>query len=188
MRPQLEKRYIGEPLTVDPTARKVVGYPSVFNSPSQDLGGFIEIVRPGAFDATLRNNPDIPALVNHDDGKVVGRTKAGTLKLGTDPKGLRAELDLPDTTSGRDLAESMRRGDVDGCSFAFRVRPGGEKWTRSGGQTIRELTDLELVEVSVGVCFPAYPDASAAVRSMKEWEGEHRHKLREYRQRLAELA
>lgn len=181
----IEKRYLGEPVSVDPATRKVVGNVVVYDRRSLDLGGFFEVVKPGAFDAVLRNDHDVVALVNHDDSRVVGRTTAKTLSLTSTGTGLRAEVVLPNTTAGNDLAESISRGDLTGCSFAFRVRPGGERWCRSQGVTVRQLTDLDLIEVSVGVTFPAYPDASAAVRSMKLWEGDTN--IYRYRQRLAEL-
>ncbi len=92
---------------------KLGGYAAVFDSPSQDLGGFIEIVKPGAFSRTLRSNSTDPlALVQHQPQLVLGRRSAGTLRLNEDAKGLAFEIDLPETSAARDLLVSVERGDV----------------------------------------------------------------------------
>jgi HK97 family phage prohead protease len=119
-----------------------VGYAAVFNAPSHDLGGFREVIKPGAFKRTLADSAHVVALNNHNADQVLGRVGSGTLRLEEDDTGLRFELDLPDTSYARDLSALVQRGDVAGCSFAFSVRPGGELWEESNGQTIRTLTAL----------------------------------------------
>ena len=143
---------------------KLVGYAAVFNAPSHDLGGFREVIKPGAFKRTLADSAHVRALNNHDSNQVLGRVGAGTLILNEDDAGLRFEIDLPATSYARDLATLVERGDVAGCSFAFRVRPGGEQWEESNGQTIRVLTALDLDEITV-TANPAYPDTSVAKRN-----------------------
>ena len=96
------------------------GYAALFDSPSVDMG-FIETIDPGAFKKSLKAKPDVRALWNHDPNIVLGRTTAGTLRLATDETGLAVEIDLPDTTDGRDLATLIERGDVSGMSFGFIV-------------------------------------------------------------------
>lgn len=149
---------------------KLVGYAAVFSEQSEDLGGFREQIAPGAFASSLGD--DIRALVNHDSSRVIGRTRSGTLALEEDERGLRAEITPPDTSYGRDLVESVSRGDVSQMSFGFRVRPGGQRFEeRDDGMILRTLTDVQLFEVSP-VTFPAYPQTDIAVRSLESWIAE----------------
>jgi len=146
---------------------KIIGYASIFDSLSEDLGGFREIVKPGAFTRTLRENADVRALVDHDPSKILGRSKAGTLRLSVNAKGLRYEIDPPDTTVGKDIMTSIRRGDVDGSSFSFRTVL--DEWRMEGPVVIRELLDVDLVDVSP-VTYPAYPAAEVALRSLEAFK------------------
>jgi hypothetical protein len=127
------------------------GYASVFNSQSEDLGGFREVVAPGAFKRSLRSRNDIKLLWNHDTGSVLGSTRAGTVTLVEDERGLKVRAQLPNTTLGRDTAELIRRGDVDSMSFGFSVIK--DTWDESG--TNRTLNAVRLHECSI-VPFPAY--------------------------------
>jgi HK97 family phage prohead protease len=140
------------------------GYAAVFDEFSEDLGGFIERIAPGAFTETLKS-ADVRALWNHNSDYPLGRTKSGTLKLGEDKRGLAFEVQVPDTQYGRDLVVSMKRGDVDQMSFAFGVKK--DNWEQVDGQVIRTLLEVELYDVSP-VTYPAYPQTSAAVRSQLE--------------------
>src|SRR5579884_3981804 len=99
--------------------RTISGYAALFNSLSEDLGGFREIIAPGAFDGCM--DDDVRCLFNHDPNMVLGRTASKTLRIEQDDTGLKFECDLPDTDDARDLVELMKRGDVDQCSFAFTV-------------------------------------------------------------------
>lgn len=144
---------------------RLVGYAAVFNTPSLDLGGFREVIKPGAFTRSLADSSQVRALYNHNDDQVLGRVGAGTLRLHEDEKGLRYELDLPPTTYARDLAALVERGDVSGCSFAFRVRKDGDRWENRADGVIRELLDVELSEITI-TASPAYPDTSVAKRSL----------------------
>lgn len=164
----MEKRSGG---FVSAESGKIVGYAAVFGPLSEDLGGFRERVDPAAFNKTLKSNKDVRAFLNHDTTLVLGCRSTGTLQLDTDTNGLRVEIALPDTSYARDLRALMERGDVRQMSFAFLTNPGGDKWDgkTEDGLKIRTLTDVELVEVSV-VSIPAYPDTSAAIRSMRGHE------------------
>lgn len=143
---------------------RLLGYAAVFNKPSHDLGGFREVILPGAFRRTLATSEHVRALYNHNADQVLGRVGAGTLRLEEDDKGLRFELDLPPTTYAADLAALVERGDVSGCSFAFRVRPGGETWEQRDGEDVRVLSALDLDEITI-TANPAYPDTSVAKRN-----------------------
>jgi uncharacterized protein len=172
---QLECRFLQGETTL--TGNKVAGYAVVYNSPSEVLvengRRFIEIIKPGALTRALADAKDIRALVNHDRQKLLGRTSSGTLKLREDTRGLAFELELPDTTDARDLKAQMERGDITGASFRFAVPKGGDSWSRDTTGTARELRHVNqisrLEEISI-VDTPAYPEASAALRSLEAWE------------------
>jgi uncharacterized protein len=145
---------------------RLEGYAALYNSRSVDLGGLVEVIAPGAFDRTLRENPDILALVEHDVSKVIGRTANGTLRIIPDERGLRVEIDPANTSAGRDIVELVRRGDVAGMSFRFKPYPGGTTLDMSQKPPVRTLRSILISEVSV-VVDPAYPDASVALRDVE---------------------
>jgi HK97 family phage prohead protease len=91
----------------------------VFNARSANLGGFREEIAPGAFTDALAANEEVLALVEHSPEKILGRRSMGTLTLAQDDKGLRVEIDPPNTTVGNDAVENVRRGDIKGMSFRF---------------------------------------------------------------------
>lgn len=149
----------------DGAAPKLQGYAAPFGSESEDLGGFREIIAPGAFADTLKTD-DIRALVNHETRLVIGRTTAGTLRLWEDARGLGFEIDPPATTYAADLLVSIDRKDVTGMSFRFFVENSAdERWAKIGGNWIRTVLKMRLVEVSP-VTFPAYPASSVASRTV----------------------
>jgi Escherichia/Staphylococcus phage prohead protease len=146
----------------------IEGYAAVFNQLSEDLGFFREMVMPGAFKDNLATNPDVRALFNHDSNLVLGRTRAKTLTLEEDSKGLHFDCTLPDTQAARDLLTSIERGDVDQCSFGFMVRK--QKWSEEkngdgDSLLVRELHAVDLFDVSP-VTFPAYPQTSVDTRKL----------------------
>lgn len=137
------------------------GYAIRYSVPSQPLP-FTETIAPGAATRSLKSRNNIKAFVNHDTNLVIGSTRAGTLRLAEDERGVLATINLPDTTYGRDLAESTRRGDVSGMSFGFSaVR---DEW--SPDYNSRTLLELRIHEVSPVTGFEAYTQTTAAVRSM----------------------
>lgn len=149
-------------------SRKITGYAAVFNSLSEDLGGFREKIKPGAFRNALKSS-DTRALWNHDANIVLGRSTAGTLTMKEDKRGLSIEIDPPKWADP--YLESIERGDVSQMSFGFIVK--SDQWEDKEGATIRTLIDIaDLRDVSV-VPFPAYQDTSVAIRSMEAWKGEH---------------
>jgi HK97 family phage prohead protease len=136
------------------------GYASVFNSPSEDLGGFIEYVAPGAFKRSLQSRNEVKLLWNHDSGEPLASLRGGTMQLVEDSIGLRVTAQLPNTTRGRDVAELLRTKVIDSMSFGFNVIR--DSWSRDG-QT-RTLESVRLFETSI-VSFPAYSSTTATVRS-----------------------
>ncbi|WP_218925091.1 HK97 family phage prohead protease [Bacillus cereus] len=143
----------------------ITGYAAVFNSKTSIGGWFDEIIAPGAFARALSENGDIRALFNHNWDNVLGRTKSGTLRLEEDGKGLKFEVELPNTSTGRDLAESMSRGDINQCSFGFWVTE--EEWDYNVEPALRTVKEVELYEISV-VSIPAYDDTEASLVRGKE--------------------
>jgi len=140
------------------------GYAAVFDSPSEPMP-FIETIAPGAFRKTLaEKRRDMRMFLNHNTDILLASSRAGTLRLSEDEKGLRAEADLPDTTAGRDAAVLLRRGDIATMSFGFQTVK--DKWTEDGAQ--RTLTELRLFEVSPITGWPAYPATSAFVRHLAD--------------------
>jgi hypothetical protein len=150
----------------DKQSPRLAGYAAVFNSPSQDLGGFNEIVKPGAFARTLKSDRDPLALVQHMPQLVLGRRSAGTLRLQEDVKGLSFEIDMPQTMAAADLLVSVERGDVRGASFAFSTPKGGDRWEMRGDKVVRELLDVDLHEITI-TAQPAYLDTTVARRSLE---------------------
>ena len=139
------------------------GYAAVFDSPSEPLP-FTEVIKGGAFQRSLKSRNEIKLFMNHNTDVVLGSSRAGTLRLSEDSRGLLAEADLPDTTAGRDLSVLMQRGDVNSMSFGFSVPPRGDKWSDDGAT--RELHQVRLHEVSIVTGFPAYQATTASVRSL----------------------
>ncbi|MEK5107040.1 HK97 family phage prohead protease [Cytobacillus sp. FSL K6-0129] len=144
---------------------RVSGYAAVFNSKTSIGEYFDEMISPGAFSRTLSVNGDIRALFNHNWDHVLGRTKSGTLILSEDERGLKFEIDLPNNSLGRDLAESMARGDINECSFGFFATE--ESWDYSIEPALRTVIEAELFEISI-VSIPAYENTEAALVRSKE--------------------
>lgn len=156
-------------LRADEGATIAAGYAALFNSEA-DIGGYFrEVIAPGAFKEAIEG--DIRALIDHDTGRVIGRSTAGTLRLEEDAKGLKVEIDLPDTSDGRDLAVQLERGDISGMSFGFRVTH--DEWDETGDTPLRTIHALDLFEVSA-VAFPAYADTEIALRSLENVRAEKR--------------
>jgi HK97 family phage prohead protease len=145
------------------TGMSFTGYAAVFDSPSEPLP-FTEVIRSGAFQRSLKSRNEVKLFMNHNTDVVLGSTRAGTLKLTEDGRGLLAQAELPDTTAGRDLSVLMKRGDVNSMSFGFSVPANGDKWSSDG--STRELHQIRLHEVSIVTGFPAYEATTASVRSL----------------------
>jgi uncharacterized protein len=153
----IERRVALEVRAIGP--RRLEGHAALFNSPAQ-IGDFTETVLPGAFRSSLLSGRDILALADHDATKVLARTRAGTLKLAEDSRGLHFELDVPATTVGSDVLELVRSGNAGGCSFGFKVRE--ERWQQ---RDRRELIAVELHEISIVSAWPAYEGTSVQARA-----------------------
>ncbi|QIM63154.1 peptidase [Pasteurellaceae bacterium Orientalotternb1] len=169
----IEKRsYLGEVRAEqresEPT--HIIGYGSVFNSKSEVMWGFREIIMPGAFDDRL--NDDVRGLFNHDPNFILGRSTAGTLSLSVDETGLKYDIIAPDTPTIRDLVIApLQRGDITQSSFAFRIARNGDEWYENDdGVIIREIHKISRLYDVSPVTYPAYQEASSTLRSLEAWK------------------
>jgi len=150
-------------METDDGGRTFRGYAAVFDSQSEDLGGFRETIAPGAFKRSLNQRKrDLKAFVNHDWGRLLGTRKAGTLELKEDDYGLHSTIHLPDTQDGRDIGTLTARGDIFAMSFGFV--PVDVEHT-DGGNTQR-IREARLMEVSPVTAWPAYNATTAGVRAL----------------------
>ena len=152
---------------------RIVGHASVFNSLSEDLGGFREQVVPGAFAEAIEKD-DVRGLFNHDVNIVLGRNRSGTLRLSEDTRGLAIDIEAPDTQLVRDMVLApIARGDVTQMSFAFMVRPNGQDWAKDDdGVWVRTIKRVRLFDVSP-VTFPAYPATDVGLRELRAYIEAH---------------
>lgn len=171
----IEKRSFACEIRADRQEDKniITGYGAVFNSRSENLGGFREEIMPGAFDDVIEKD-DVRAYFNHDHNFILGRSSAGTLNLSVDEKGLAYEIQAPDTQTIRDLVIApMLRGDVKESSFAFKVNYQDDEWLEDDeGIVIRRIHKVSRLYDVSPVSLPAYPEASAAKRSLQQWQDE----------------
>lgn len=144
------------------------GYAAVFDSLSQDLGGYREQIKRGAFADQL--TADVRLLINHE-GLPLARTTSGTMKLVEDERGLQVEANLdPQSPLVAALRSAIDRGDASQMSIGFSVKPGGQDWAKNDdGITVRTLKAVRLFDVSV-VSFPAYTGTSVAFRQLAVFE------------------
>lgn len=180
-----ERRAISFPVTLEKreaegASRKISGYAAVFEQKTKIGTWYEEQIARGAFDEC-----DFSRCVlnfNHDDNNLLGRVSSGTLKLEIDEKGLRFECELPDTTTANDILTLIRRGDIEGCSFAFVVRESSWEWlsdedpAQLDQRTIMKIS--EVFDVSV-VTHPAYEQTSVDARSAEAAREQHREELRQ---------
>ena len=172
----MEKRIFNVETRVDSTEDGkdvVVGYASVYDSRSNNLGGFYEFIERGAFTDELIAKSDVRALINHDPNLILARNTSGTLKLSSDERGLRYEFEMPETSYGKDLAVSMKRGDISQSSFAFTVAE--DDWsTDDEGNNIRTIKKIDRLFDTAIVTYPAYSQAESdlivAKRGLKEYQ------------------
>lgn len=177
--PNKEVRYLNTTIEIrsneeQQESRHIEGYAVVFESESLDMG-FTEVIRRGAITEELIKQSDVCALWNHNPNWLLGRSVngEGTLQLSIDDHGLRFALDLPHTTTGDDVLELIRRGDVTGCSFAFSVSPedGAEEWVEVNGHYTRYINKISgLYDVSP-VVTPAYQATEVSARALDNLEG-----------------
>ena len=154
----------------EPDSRMVEGYAALYDSDSNDLGGFTERIAPGAFDET--DMSDTVALFNHDYNFPLAARNNNSLEIIHDEKGIRYRFEMPNTSYGNDLLELMRSGLVSQSSFAFTVRGEDTKWEKDKDKYVRHINKIQKLYDVSPVTVPAYPDTSAAVRSLEQYKEE----------------
>jgi len=154
---------------------RIAGYAAVFHR-AGDAGteyqlyeDVVERIAPTAFNRAISERHDVRALFNHSSDHILGRSLSGTLRLSVDERGLRYEVDMPDTQIGRDVAESIRRGDLTGSSFAFTPLKQSWQADRANNRDVRIIEDVMLHDVGP-VTYPAYESTSAGIRSQGDDE------------------
>ena len=169
-----EIRNIDLEIVANEDSRTVEGYAIVFNSLSEDLGGFREQILPEAVDGVLERS-DILALLNHDKSKgVLARSRygKGSLTLEIDEKGLKYRFEAPHTALGDEVLEYLRRGEITSSSFAFTINE--DIWEKTGEEYIRTIKSFkQLYDVSP-VFEPAYQAATACKRFAEIQEEERK--------------
>lgn len=153
----------------DENSRIIEGYAVRFNEWSRDLGGFTEIIRSGAITNELLQNSDVVMCVNHDQDKMVARSRngEGTLQLDLREDGLYFMFDAPNTALGDELLFNVRSGNLFECSFAFSIdskNANCERWYNENGNLKREIFEISgLYDCSI-VTHAAYPTTSVSSR------------------------
>lgn len=170
----VERRFLGAPaelrLSGDATAgagTTITGLAAVFNSPSEDLGGWREILAPGCFSRALRERQDVVAIVNHNPDLILGRVSNGSLALAEDARGLRVAIRPPETPTAREVRTLIKGGFAAGMSFAFIATRDGIVWREDADGPVREVRDIQLladVSVITGTQ-PAYSETTIAARA-----------------------
>ena len=137
-----------------------------YNSRSEEMWGFVEVLAPTAFNKTLGDGANVFAFWAHDERDVLASTQAGTLKLESREDGLHFSVEMRDSPQSAEHFAAVQRGDVAGVSFGFIAEK--ETWDNTQEPSLRTLTEVRLLEISPGVAFPAYPGAQsdAARRSL----------------------
>ena len=171
-----EVRNIGE-IRANVESRNVDGYALVFNSLSENPGGFREQIIPEAVDGVIERS-DIMATLNHDASRgILARSRygSGTLSLEADEKGLRYSFDAPNTSLGDECLEYLRRGDITQSSFAFTVKE--DSWEKqSDGTYIRTIKAFDRLWDVSPVFTPAYSETSVSCRSFEDFKAEEERK------------
>ena len=153
----------------DGKKKQIVGYGIVYNKKARIYDDLYEIIDPGAATEILKGIPDIRCRVNHERGKLLGRTKSGTLKLIEDEYGVKYIADPPDAQWARDVMESIERRDIDGSSFTFAVEPESETRTRQeDGTILRRIHKFARIGEMGPVEEAAYVETEAEIRSRQE--------------------
>lgn len=155
------------PIQLNSETRTVTGMAVVFNSDSENLG-FIERIHPEAITEDTINKSDVLAKFNHDDNKVLARSKygKGSLKLSINDRGVAYEFESPKTALGDELLEYLERGDISASSFAFTISKdeGAEKWSKRNGIIYRDIYSIDRLYDVSPVFNPAYSATTCSKR------------------------
>jgi len=166
-----ERRYLGAEIRAAGEDGKCIieGYAALFESDSENLGGFIERIAPGAFNDT--DFSQCRALFNHDNNFVMASEKSGTLTLEIDERGLKYSFEVPASGVFYDQVYApIQRGDIDQSSFAFTLDWTGKNdhWENIDGTVVRTILNIDAVYDVSPVTYPAYQDTSVSARALEK--------------------
>ena len=155
------------PTAEDATSLVLEGMPIIYDTPTiinDPHGAYTEVIQSGALDDC--DISDSRLFYAHDYSRIPLARTPKTMTLEVTKEGLKMRAMLPDTEEARSVYTAVKRGDLSGMSFGFKVPEGGDKWDSKTNTRI--ITRIEKVyEVSV-VPFPAYPLASVEARSEQQ--------------------
>ncbi len=145
----------------------VYGRAIAFESPSNNLPNFVEIIHRGAITQELLDNCDVYCRVNHDDNYIMARSNhgKGSLHLELDDNGLNYSFEIPQTEKGKELAEHIRRGEITQSSFSFVIAEDGRHFERRDGKTIHHIDKIAYLYDVAPVFLPAYNATSCSLRT-----------------------
>jgi uncharacterized protein len=179
----VEYRFLGNDiiecrLLEEENKKYLEGHASVFNQKSklifENNRMFNEVISPNAFDNVLKDERlDVPMTYNHNRGQLLGRTKSNTLQLSKDEKGLKFRVEIPNTATGNEVYELVKRGDLFENSFGFMISKEDQVWSKAeDGTAIRTINNIQKL-VDVAICINgAYSNTDVASRSLEEFENE----------------
>ncbi len=169
----------------------IVGYGAVFyreGDPGTEFRigkRWVERISPNALDRAVKED-DVRGLHNHDSNRLLGRTKSGTMKLSVDSRGMFFDIRSdPDSTIHRDTIAAIKRGDLDGSSFAFNVKKESYE-DLEDGTVLRTIEEVETLFDTGPVTYPAYEGATAGIRSADIESAEAGFKAHEERKAQSE--
>ena len=187
----MEKRQLQSNFKID--SRTVEGYASVFESESENIG-WIEIIHRGAITEETIKNSDVFAKFNHDNNKILARSKYGngSLLLEVDDNGLRYMFEAPNTELGNELLEYLNRGDITSSSFAFTIDSKdstSERWYKKNGTIYRDIYKIDKLYDVSPVFQPAYSETSCSARfeEIKATSNEIDNKMNLIKKEIEEL-
>ena len=176
MEKNIEIRSYAEAPTLNEENRTIEGYAIVFDVRSNVMydweGGrkFVEVIERRAVTDELLNSCDIRALIEHNNQRLLARSNKGqgTLQLEIDEHGLKYRFVSPNTTHGNDIVEMVKRGDINGSSFAFRSLQENVKWEKgTNGVWLRTIQKIDFIRDVTMTADPAYSQTEVSVRSME---------------------
>ena len=187
MKNEKEIRSIRTEISLSEDGNRCQGYAIVFDRLSEDLGGFREIIRKEAVTEQMLREQDIFALFNHDEGRVLARCRygEGSLDLTLDDRGLFYDFEIPNTAQGTELREHLRRGEMQGSSFAFWTDE--DEWVDTDDGFVRYVNEIKWLGDVSPVFSPAYSDSTVAMRSLENKTKSDENMLKNKQTREEEL-
>jgi len=162
------RNFVFPDLVTNDDEGKIEGHAAVFNKRTNIAGMFEEVIEPGAFDGC--DFDDVLLFVNHNQDKIpLARSRRNngnsTMQISIDEKGLliKANLDVENNQESKSLYSAVKRNDIDGMSFAFRIKE--QKW--EGLDTdlpLRRIQKIAKVNEVSAVNMPAYSDTDISAR------------------------